>query len=173
MMSCVVIGSPVNQGIPYWLMRGHGSKQTIWPMHTFSQIWSMRDATWCVMRNTRHDFFARSQQSCAPLMSSLEARHCTLFTPFLGTLPKNHRQPCEHFQNQPIEGASPFPKHSTHNTHHPVGGSFLSLLTKIGPKIIKKAIPVATGLGVKAITAAVGNRVSRRSRWRRRGCVVN
>ena len=30
------------------------------------------------------------------------------------------------------------------------------LLTKIGPKIIKKAIPMAAGLGVKAITAAVG-----------------
>ena len=44
------------------------------------------------------------------------------------------------------------------------GGSFLSLLTKIGPKIIKKAIPVAAGLGVKTITPAVGKGVSSRRR---------
>ena len=49
-----------------------------------------------------------------------------------------------------------------------LGGLFLSLLTKIGPKIIKKAIPVVAGLGVKAITAAVGKGVSSRRRKRRR-----
>ena len=48
-----------------------------------------------------------------------------------------------------------------------LGGSFLSLLTEISPKIIKKAIPVAAGLGVKAITAAVGKGVSSRRRKRR------
>ena len=52
-----------------------------------------------------------------------------------------------------------------------LGGSFLSLLTKIGPKIIKKAIPVAAGLGVKAVSAAIDSKINGRKRRKRRNLI--
>ena len=58
-MSCVVIGRASIHGIPDWFMRGHVSKQTIWPTTCSPQIWPTRDIMRRVTRKTQRDSFVR------------------------------------------------------------------------------------------------------------------